>query len=92
MRTVQHSTIRHIIHTPLKSWLGILNDVGQTQRRQKVPPLRDELTNDGVSLAVPGGSLCGGPQLAWTVIWGGAYSNLIREYVPNDLQQSERVL
>lgn len=34
----------------------------------------------------------GAPPLAWTLLWGGRYSNLFGGYVPDELRRSKYVI
>lgn len=72
-------------YIPIDS-LGILSDMRQEERRQVAPSTRDELTAERSPLPFQGDSL-GGPPQAWAVIWGESYSNLIGDYIPDEMRR-----
>lgn len=66
--------------------VGILCDGRQRERRAQAPSRKDELTSERAPLPYKGDCLRG-PPLAWTIIWGGTYSNMIGDYIPGKLRQ-----
>lgn len=66
--------------------VGILCDGRQEERRAQAPSRKDELTNERAPLPFQGDCLSG-PPLAWTIIWGGTYCNMIGDYIPDKLRQ-----
>lgn len=66
--------------------LGILYDGRQRERREQAPSRKDELTYERAPLPFQGDCLSG-PPLAWTILWGGTYCNMIGGYIPDKLRQ-----
>lgn len=70
----------------LSTDVGILCDGRQQARRAQAPSRKDQLTNERAPLPFQGDCLSG-PPLAWTIIWGGTYCNMIGDYIPDKLRQ-----
>lgn len=66
--------------------VGILHDGWQRERRDQRPSRKDELTRERALLPFQGDGLSG-PPLAWTILWGGTYCNMIGDYIPGKLRQ-----
>ena len=56
--------------------LGILDDSDQEDRREAHPSERDRMAEERAPFPFRGDGDGDGPPLAWTIIWGGTYSNL----------------
>lgn len=80
---------RNIVSSPhgfVDTDVGILCDGRQRERREEAPSRKDELTLERAPLPFQGDCLSG-PPLAWTIIWGGTYCNMIGDYIPDKLRQ-----
>lgn len=92
--TVQENMVRSDIRLNPRNSRSVFSQAGQTVQRRHHPSERDRLTAerrlfpfrgdrepDSVLVA---GSL---PPIAWTMIWGGTYSNLYGFYTSDDLRR-----
>lgn len=77
MTTMQRSIKSSYI--PLWGFEGVLGLGRQAGQRQSAPSARDAL-------------MASRAPLAWTVIWGGTYSNLIGAYVSDEMRRWAYVL
>lgn len=71
---------------PIDTGEGILGLRHQEDRRQRTPSRRDELTSERAPFPFQGDDLSR-PPLAWTIMWGGTYSNLIGCYIPKETRR-----
>lgn len=65
--------------------------VAQCDRRQDDPNDKDRAEESGDALTFTGDD-SGRPPRAWVLLWGGKYSNLHGEYVPNELRRQGYVM
>lgn len=89
MTTMQRSIKSSYI--PLWGFEGVLGLGRQAGQRQSAPSARDALMASRAPLPFRGEDI-DGPPLAWTVIWGGTYSNLIGAYVSDEMRRWAYVL
>jgi len=87
--TMQRSIASSYI--PLDGLEGIFGEAVQRRRRQQTLSARDTLTTRRAPLPFHGDYLAG-PPLAWTLLWGGTYSNLVGWYIPDELRRWAYVL
>ncbi|KAI1290533.1 hypothetical protein F5Y03DRAFT_378231, partial [Xylaria venustula] len=66
---------------------GVLDFTEQSIRRRNNPTLRDRMHALRVRCPFRGDDEPGSPPLAWTVIWGGTYSNMYGWYIPHELRR-----
>lgn len=84
VETMQQSIVSSYI--PISATEGIFGEMQQLQRRQQEPSLGDSMTEERAPCPF-GGSDLTTPPLAWTVIWGGTYSNLYGYYTCDEFRR-----
>lgn len=72
-------------YIPLNRTEGILGETYPILRRQHNQYDRDRLQEERSPLPFRGDEEEDGPPLAWTLIWGGTYSNLYGYYIPEGM-------
>lgn len=73
-------------HVPISGHEGVLGESHQARRREQDPSLGDSMIEERAACPFVGDELSG-PPLAWTLIWGGTYSNLYGGYLPDEIRQ-----
>lgn len=73
-------------YIPISDVEGVLGETQQTQRREQEPSLGDHMTEERVPMPFRGDGL-DAPPLAWTLIWGGTYSNLYGWYTSDEMRR-----
>lgn len=84
MTIMQRSIVKSFI--PINSVDGILGEMEQDQRRRENPSAGDQMTEERAPFPFSRDDL-GGPPLAWTLIWGGTYSNLYGWYTADEMRR-----
>lgn len=79
----EHMTSSYI---PIDSFEGVLGQTKQARRRRNHPSERDRMEEQRVPFPFRGDGEPDAPPLAWTMLWGGTYSNLYGTYVPSELR------
>lgn len=78
VRTMQqHMQTSYI---PLNACEGVFGECHQTDRRENRPSERDRMQAAKNPLPFRGDHDTDAPPLAWTILWGGTYSNLYGHY------------
>lgn len=73
-------------YIPISGHEGLFGQSKQQRRRQEEPTIGDSLTEERAPCPFCGDNLSA-PPLAWTLIWGGTYSNLFGWYTGDELRQ-----
>ncbi|KAJ4386827.1 hypothetical protein N0V93_009725 [Gnomoniopsis smithogilvyi] len=73
-------------YIPISGHEGLFGQSKQQQRRQEEPTIGDSLTEERAPCPFCGDNQSV-PPLAWTLIWGGTYSNLYGWYTGDELRQ-----
>lgn len=73
-------------YIPISKNEGILGESQQARRREQEPTLGDSMTEERVPCEFVGDDLSG-PPFAWTLIWGGTFSNLYGWYIPDEIRK-----
>lgn len=73
-------------YIPISMTVGLFNDLNQEVRYRDNPTDRDRLQESRVLLPFRGDAEPDAPPLAWTIIWGGIYSNLYGCFIPEKLR------
>lgn len=74
-------------YIPIRAYEGILSDSYQEFRYMNNPTDRDRLQESRVQLPFRGDEEPDAPPLAWTIIWGGIYSNLYGFFISEELRR-----
>lgn len=83
--TIQkHMTSSYILFNALE---GVLGETQQTVRRERQPSERDLKQEQRAPLPFRGDGDPDAPPLAWTIIWGGTYSNLYGWYTSDEMRR-----
>ncbi len=74
-------------YTPFNASQDIFVKSPQEMRRQGEPSERVRMQDRRVPFPFRGDGELDAPPLAWTVVWGGTYSNLYGRYLPDGMRQ-----